>query len=467
MALTRRITGIETEFGISCTLDGKTRLGPEETARRMFRPVIEQFGATNIFTGNGGRLYLDVGSHPEFATAECDSVSQVIAHDRAGERILDDLAQQAEAALEQEGIGGKVHLLKNNTDSAGNSYGCHENYLVGRSMSLKGLAKQLLPFLVTRQLICGAGKIARPYPGSPYENEPEQYCFSQRADHVWEGVSSATTRSRPMINTRDEPHADSTRFRRLHVIVGDSNMSETTTALKIASTQLVLELIEDERPLPDLEVANETKAIRAVSRDLTGAAQIRLRQGGEMSALEIQRIYLDAATSWLDERVEDGTGTTNEEMRRAVELWDRALTAVETGDHSLIDRDIDWAIKKALIDRYVERGLELNDPRLAQVDLMYHDTRPGRGIFHVLESRGAVSRWIDDEAINAAITGPPTTTRAVLRGQFLDRTRRAGVPTVVDWTHLKIAGDDPVTLVVDDPFAVEDPRLDALLESIE
>lgn len=466
VALTRRVTGIETEYGIACTLDGATRLGPEETARYMFRPVISDYGATNIFTANAGRLYLDVGSHPEFATAECDGLGQLIAQDRAGERLLDELAARAEDQLAAEGIGGRVFLFRNNVDSAGNSYGCHENYLVGRSMSLKALSRLLLPFLVTRQLICGAGLIARPYPGSPHEQEAEQYCFSQRADHVWEGVSSATTRSRPIINTRDEPHADSTRYRRLHVIVGDSNMSETTTALKVASTQLVLEMIEAGRDLPDLEVANEIKAIREVSRDLGGRAPVALRAGGEMPALEIQRVYLDAARSWLAERPEEGAGTPNAELAPLLELWGRVLDAVESGDHSAIAADIDWAIKLSLLNRYRERGLALTDPRLAQVDLAYHDTRPGRGVFRLLEARGAVSRMVDDAAVTRAMTRAPETTRAHLRGRFLAATRAAGVPTVVDWTHLKIPGDDPVTVVLDDPLAAVDERVDALLATL-
>ena len=469
-ALTRRIAGVETEYGITCTLDGERRLGPDEIARFMFRPVIEEFGATNIFTANAGRLYLDVGSHPEFATAECDSVSQLVAHDRAGEMLLDDLAERAEKGLVGEDIGGKVFLFKNNVDSAGNSYGCHENYLVGRGMGLKALSKLLLPFLVTRQLLCGAGKIARPYPGSPYEDEPEQYCFSQRADHVWDGVSSATTRSRPIINTRDEPHADSTRFRRLHVIVGDSNMSETTTALKIGSTQLVLEMIEAGVELPNFEVANEIKAIRLVSRDMTGTAPIPLRAGAEKaeaSALEIQRAYLAAATEWLERRDDSGGGTPNEEMASLVELWGRVLDAVEAGDYSAIERDIDWAIKLSLLRRFMDRGLDIADPKLAQVDLAYHDIRPGRGIFRALEARGAVSRWVTDAAIEEAKANPPATTRAVLRGRFLAAARAAGAATVVDWTHLKISGEDPRMAVVDDPFATADAEVDALVAHLE
>nr|WP_255549516.1 Pup--protein ligase [Corynebacterium sp. TAE3-ERU12] len=464
--MTRRIAGIETEYGVVCTQDGKTRLGPDETARYMFRPVLEEHGATNIFTDNGGRLYLDVGSHPEFATAECDSISQLIAHDRAGERILDELAVRAERALADEGIGGEVFLLRNNVDSAGNSYGCHENLLVGRSMSLKALSKKLLPFLVTRQLICGAGVITRPYPGSPNEKDPAQFCFSQRADHVWEGVSSATTRSRPIINTRDEPHADSSRFRRLHVIVGDSNMSETTTALKVGTAFLVLELIEAGWELPDLEVANEIKAIRLVSRDVTGRVQIPLRHGGSESALAIQYIYLEAAKQYLQQRDDSDSGTKNAEFQRLVELWERTLHAVDSGDYSGISRDIDWAIKKSLIDRYLDRGLELTDPRLARLDLAYHDTRPGRGIFRLLEARGAVSSWVSDEDIQHAMTTAPETTRAHVRGEFLRRTREAGLATVVDWTHLKVSGDNPKAAVLDDPFITEDASVAALLDEL-
>lgn len=462
-ALTRRITGIETEYGITCTLDGARRLGPDEIARYMFRPVIERYGATNIFTENAGRLYLDVGSHPEYATAECDSVSQLIAYDRAGDVILNDLAVQAEQMLADEGIGGRVYLFKNNVDSVGNSYGCHENYLVGRDMGLKSLSKLLLPFLVTRQLICGAGKIFHPYPTSPFHDDPVQFCFSQRADHVWEGVSSATTRSRPIINTRDEPHADSNRFRRLHVIVGDSNMSETTTALKIGSTQMVLEMIEAGFELPDLEVANEIKAIRLVSRDLTGGAEIPLRNGGTATALEIQRAYLDAATRWLERRVEDG-GTSNAEMSRLIELWGRTLDAIESGDYSSINREIDWAIKYSLLQRYMSRGLTIEDPKLAQIDLAYHDIRPGRGIFRVLEAKGAVARWIDDAAVDAAVGKAPQTTRAKLRGEFLTLAHAKDAKVVVDWTHLKIPGDNPIAVVLDDPFETVNVEVAKMIE---
>ena len=222
----KRIFGIETEFGISYSSPESRPLAGREVARYLFRKVVSWGRSSNVFLTNGSRLYLDVGSHPEYATAECDDLAQLIAHDRAGELILDDLVDDAQERLAPEGFNGTVYLFKNNTDSAGNSYGSHENYLIPRRGEFSRLAEILIPFLVTRQLIAGAGKILKTPHGATF-------AFSQRADHIWEGVSSATTRSRPIINTRDEPHADAEFYRRLHVIVGDSNMSETTALLKV------------------------------------------------------------------------------------------------------------------------------------------------------------------------------------------------------------------------------------------
>ena len=215
----RRIFGLENEYGVTCTFRGQRRLSPDEVARYLFRRVVHWGRSSNVFLENGARLYLDVGSHPEYATPECDHISDLVAHDKAGERILEALLAAAEVRLHEEGISGQVYLFKNNTDSAGNSYGCHENYLVARQGEFARMADLLIPFFVTRQIWCGAGKVLHGPRGAVF-------CIAQRAEHIWEGVSSATTRSRPIINTRDEPHADAERFRRLHVIVGDSNMSE-------------------------------------------------------------------------------------------------------------------------------------------------------------------------------------------------------------------------------------------------
>ncbi|MEA2565653.1 MAG: proteasome accessory factor, partial [Actinomycetota bacterium] len=229
----RRIFGLENEYGVTCTFRGQRRLSPDEVARYLFRRVVSWGRSSNVFLENGARLYLDVGSHPEYATPECDDIRQLVAHDKAGERILESLVNSAEARLREEGIAGQVYLFKNNTDSAGNSYGCHENYLVSRYGEFGKLAEVLIPFFVSRQIFTGAGKVLQTARGAIY-------CISQRAEHIWEGVSSATTRSRPIINTRDEPHADAEKYRRLHVIVGDSNMSEYTTWIKVATTAVLL-----------------------------------------------------------------------------------------------------------------------------------------------------------------------------------------------------------------------------------
>jgi sugar fermentation stimulation protein len=273
----RRIFGIETEYGVTCTFKGQRRLSPDEVARYLFRRVVAWGRSSNVFLRNGSRLYLDVGSHPEYATAECDSVHQLITHDRAGERILEGLCVDAEQRLREEGIAGDIYLFKNNTDSAGNSYGCHENYLVERSTDFLSLAEGFIPFLISRQIITGAGKVLQTPRGA-------LYCVSQRADHIWEGVSSATTRSRPIINTRDEPHADADLYRRLHVIVGDSNMSETTAMLKVGSADLVLRMLESGAVMRDLTFENPIRAIREISHDTTGTRTVTLSNGREVTA---------------------------------------------------------------------------------------------------------------------------------------------------------------------------------------
>jgi len=291
----RRIFGIETEYGVTCTFNGQRRLSPDEVARYLFRRVVAWGRSSNVFLTNGSRLYLDVGSHPEYATAECDSLTQLVTHDRAGERILEGLVADAERRLQEEGIHGDIYLFKNNTDSAGNSYGCHENYLVERKGEFARLAERFIPFLISRQLIAGAGKVLQTPRGAVY-------CLSQRADHMWEGVSSATTRSRPIINTRDEPHADADLYRRLHVIVGDSNMSETTTLLKVGSADLVLRMIEAGVVMRDLTLENPIRAIREISHDLTGRRTVRLVNGREASALDIQREYWQKAQDFAARR---------------------------------------------------------------------------------------------------------------------------------------------------------------------
>lgn len=483
---TRRIMGLETEYGITNVLNSQRQLAPDDIAQELFEPITRTYRSSNIYTTNASRLYLDVGAHPEIATAECDSLHQLIAYDRAGDETLHHMALEAEQRLEHRGIGGKIYLLKNNTDSQGNSYGCHENYLIGRDVPLRALGKQLLPFLITRQLLCGAGKISQPRAGAPNENFQEGYSISQRADHMWEGVSSATTRSRPIINTRDEPHADSTKYRRLHIIVGDSNMSEVTTALKVGSTLLVLELIEAGWDLPDFEMANEIRSIRDISRDLTGTTPVPLRAGHQRTPLEIQRTFHAAAQEWLahhrpdDTQLADtarqgqsmsGHGTPRTELEPVVELWGRVLDCFDTGDFSPVATEVDWVIKKRLIDTVAQRdGLNYSHPRLAQVDLTYHDIHPQRGLFHLLVKRGLAQRLLAPEAITHARHTAPTTTRAHLRGRFLQAARSHNTAITVDWMRLKInaeQGINSMETVLADPFSAEDPRVDALINALD
>jgi proteasome accessory factor A len=450
----RRIFGIETEFGVTCTFHGQRRLSPDEVARYLFRRVVSWGRSSNVFLRNGSRLYLDVGSHPEYATAECDDLAQLVTHDKAGERILEDLLVDAERRLADEGIGGDIFLFKNNTDSAGNSYGCHENYLVARAGEFSRIADVLLPFLVTRQLICGAGKVLQTPRGAVF-------CLSQRAEHIWEGVSSATTRSRPIINTRDEPHADAERYRRLHVIVGDSNMSEVTTLLKVGSANLVLEMIEQGVQFRDFSLDNPIRAIREISHDLTGRRTVRLAGGKEASALDIQREYFERAVEHVAKRSPDPMA------ERVLELWGRTLDAIEAEDLSKIDREIDWAIKHRLMQRYqAKHDMDLSNPRIAQIDLAYHDIRRGRGIFDLLQRKGQVERVTDDGEIEAAKDTPPQTTRAKLRGDFIAAAQAAGRDFTVDWVHLKLNDQAQRTVLCKDPFRAVDERVERLIASL-
>src|SRR5213083_1616726 len=319
----RRIFGLENEYGVTCTFRGQRRLSPDEVARYLFRRVVSWGRSSNVFLENGARLYLDVGSHPEYATPECDSIADLVVHDKAGERILEGLVRSAEQRLREQGIRGEVYLFKNNTDSAGNSYGCHENYLVEREGDFTKFTDVLIPFLVTRQVYAGAGKVLQTARGA-------MYCVSQRAEHIWEGVSSATTRSRPIINTRGEPHADAERFRRLHVIVGDSNMSEYTTFLKIGATSVMLRMLEDPSVvLRDMTLENPIRAIREISHDTTCKRRVRLANGREASAIDIQSEYLTRALRYRDQK-----GLSKLEDK-ALDMWEHCLTQLEKDPFTL------------------------------------------------------------------------------------------------------------------------------------
>jgi proteasome accessory factor A len=395
-----------------------------------------------------------VGSHPEYATAECDSLYDLIAHDKAGERILEGLVDDAERRLRDEGIAGDVYLFKNNTDSAGNSYGCHENFLIGRHGEFSTLADALIPFLVSRQLIAGAGKVLQTPRGAVY-------CVSQRAEHIWEGVSSATTRSRPIINTRDEPHADAERYRRLHVIVGDSNMSEYSTFLKVGAASILLRMLEDPSVvLRDMTLENPIRAIREISHDVSCRRKVRLANGREASALDIQTEYLNRALRYAEQK------QFSEIELKALEMWEHCITTIES-DPLKLNREVDWVIKHHLIESYRERhDLPLSHPKVALIDLQYHDIRRDRGLFYKLQNAGLVERTATDEQIDIAVDEPPQTTRAKLRGDFIRRAKERRRDFTVDWVHLKLNDQAQRTVLCKDPFKSKDERVEKLIASL-
>jgi proteasome accessory factor A len=450
----RRIYGLENEYGVTCTLRGQRRLSPDEVARYLFRRVVSWGRSSNVFLANGARLYLDVGSHPEYATPECDSIHELVVHDKAGERILEQLLTSAEQRLADEGIRGDIYLFKNNTDSAGNSYGCHENYLTGRQDEFAHYADALIPFLVTRQIYAGAGKVLQTARGA-------MFCISQRAEHIWEGVSSATTRSRPIINTRDEPHADAERYRRLHVIVGDSNMSEYATFLKVGTTAILLRMLEEPNiVLRDMSLENPIRAIREISHDVTCTRKVRLANGREATALEIQGEYLNRALRYAERR------DLSPLEKQALGMWEHALTTIEK-DPLGQDREADWVIKYKLVEAYRERhGLELTDPKVSLLDLQYHDINRSRGVFYRMQARGMVERICDDREIDEAIDIPPQTTRARLRGEFIRRAKERKRDYTVDWVHLKLNDQAQRTVLCKDPFRSHDERVEKLIASL-
>ena len=450
----KRIYGIENEYGVTCTFKGQRRLSPDEVARYLFRRVVSWGRSSNVFLENGSRLYLDVGSHPEYATPECDSLTGLVAHDKAGERILEGLVQSAEKRLREEGIRGEIFLFKNNTDSAGNSYGSHENYLLRREAEFEKVTNVLIPFLVTRQIYTGAGKIVMTPKGPVYS-------MSQRAEHIWEGVSSATTRSRPIINTRDEPHADAEKYRRLHVIVGDSTMSEYTTFLRVGTAAIILRMLEeDPAPWRDLTFENPIRAIRDISLDTTGKKPQRLSNARDVNAFDVQSEYLTRVLRFASRR-----GLPTEEQK-ALDMWEHVMTKFEKDPFSLTT-EVDWVIKHNLIEQYMKKHkIDLSHPKVQLLDLQYHDVNRDRGLYYLLERNNRVERIIDDETICEAMTVAPQTTRAKLRGEFIKVAKEKKRDYTVDWVHLKLNDQAQRTVICKDPFLSHDERVERLIASL-
>jgi len=363
------------------------------------RPGPDYNRLLNKVLANGGRLYVD-GAHPEYSTPECTTARGVVLYEKAGDRIL----AAAVRAVEQVRGPGSLLVYKNNTDGKGNSYGYHENYLVARAIPFEHIARALLPFLVTRVIYAGAGKV-----GAENQTSPAVYQISQRADFFETLMDLNTMVKRPIINTRDEPHADSVKYRRLHVIAGDVNMAECATFLKVGAMAVVMDMIEDNWALPALELEDPVQAIKAVSRDLEVKADLRLAGGKTTTAIAVQRAYLKAAQDYY------ASHELTLPVKEVLIRWEETLDKLERDPRELV-RELDWVAKRDLIESYLDRkGCGWEDPRVAMMDLQYHDVRPEKGLYFTLERANRVERIVMDEEVRQAETVAPLDTRAYFR----------------------------------------------------
>jgi proteasome accessory factor A len=452
----KRIYGLENEFGIAFTSHGRRTLPSEKVVRYLFEKLITTEGFLNVFLENGARFYLDTGCHPEYATPECASPQDVVIYDKAGERILENLLNYAQTKVREEGFHGDLAIFKNNTDFVGNSYGCHENYLAERTSDFYYMAEQLIPFLVTRQIFTGAGKVFRTRRGTVFH-------ISQRAQHIRQKISGTTTNERSIINTRDEPHAIKEKYRRLHIIVGDSNMSEFTTYLKVGTTAIVLEMIEDDFLPPTFSLRNPVRAIKDISRDLTCREPVPLNNGKKLSALELQKEYLDLAHRYYSTR------PLSPAAADILQKWEFVLTKLEEEPLQL-HRHIDWVTKMHLLKAYGERSKlppEASGDRMLMLDLQFHDIRREKGLYYLLERKGHVERMATDAEIDKATVDPPQNTRAKMRGELIKLAKMKRIPYDLDWNYIRIGYLLNLWVKCNDPFQEENEKVTQLKRRIE
>lgn len=365
----------------------------------------EDLGLANIILTNGARLYVD-HAHPEYSSPEVTTPRDVVRWEKAGEHVM---LRGAELAAQIPGTQPIV-LYKNNIDNKGASYGSHENYLVRRDVPFESIVAQLTPFFVSRQVMCGAGRVGQQQDGSVHA-----FQVSQRADYMEVGVGLETTLKRPIINTRDEPHADPRQWRRLHVIIGDANLSEVAILLKHGTTSIVLAMLEDGFLPPAPPLARPVEALHDVSHDPTCTALVELEDGTTTTAIALQRHYLDTARRYV---AEHGTDPETDEV---LERWQSVLDRLER-DPMECARELDWVAKLSLLESYRSRdGLDWDHAKLHLVDLQYHDVRPEKGLYHSLLRRDRIERLVDQDTVLAAVHEPPRDTRAYFRGMCLTR----------------------------------------------
>jgi proteasome accessory factor A len=381
----------------------------------------EDVGLANLILTNGARLYVD-HAHPEYSTPECTNPLDIVRWDKAGDRIIVVAAEAVRIPGQN-----RIVMYKNNTDNKGASYGAHENYLMRRSTPFPDIVRHITPFFVSRQVVTGAGRV-----GIGQDGQTAGFQLSQRADFFEVEVGLETTLKRPIVNTRDEPHADPEKYRRLHVIIGDANLAELSTYLKVGTTALVLAMIEDRAISDDLAIENPVTELHKVSHDPTLTHLVKLRDGRSMTALDIQERYLELSRAYVRERQGDDP---DDQTADVLDRWETVLTRLRS-DPMKCRRELDWVAKLALLESYRERdGLEWDDPKLGLIDLQYADLRPDKGLYHRLVARGSIDRLLTDDDIAAAVTEPPSDTRAYFRGrclaQYPDRIAAASWDSVI------------------------------------
>src|SRR6266705_2092759 len=408
------------------------------------RPLSFEEIKSDLVLSNGARFYND-HAHPEYSTPERTTLGQIIAQDKAGERILAECARRRNQKLPS---ANEVCLYKNNTDFFGHSYGCHDNYLVSREVAWDRIVAGILPFLITRQIFAGAGKMG--IEAESASGEPGVFQISQRADFFSVLVSIDTMNRRPLVNTRDEPHADANKYRRFHVIVGDSNMSEWATAMKLGTTALVLDLIERGKA-PQLEIAQPIDAAKSISRDQNYDWIIELRDGRKISAIDVQRLYLKAAAG-----IDDGADENRQWILRE---WENVLNDLERDVMLTRDR-VDWAAKKFLLNALQEEEkLSWRDPWLQSIDLEYHNVDLEHGLYYELVRQGAMRRVVTEDEIKTSIFCPPETTRAFFRGRSVARFNDE--ISSIQWDEIVFENRSQIRRIVL-PEAAADARLNAL-----
>ncbi|VEG75660.1 Pup--protein ligase [Actinomyces slackii] len=474
-----RVTGLETEFAVFAAPAAPihapgageraaSELPDVETAANLlFRHRPAGYRSNNLFLPNGGRLYLDIGSHPEYATAECQQVRDLVAQDQAGKRLLAQMAAGAEADLASRGTAARLHLLANNTDSAGHTYGCHESYSVPRSLDEEAVLPVLTSFLVTRPVLVGSGAVLKGT-GAGRDEEDAAWGLSPRAPHLGSLTSADTTGQRALINTRDEPHADAARLRRLHVTCADTTIAEPTTGLRTALTLLLLDALEAGEDFTDLIVDSPLETLGALGTSAWGQAPAPTATGARSTAIDIQEAFIERLAGFLERQ--GGRPFLAGAEHLVTDLAPRVISALRRQDASGIDTEIDWAIKRRLMRAHRERHPELAGDELAalrsRVDLAYHDLHPGLGLAGRLEAQGLMARLCTPGEVEEAMTRPPAT-RAALRGAFIQACLDKGADFSVTWESLRL--DSPPTTPVDlpDPLVRANEEASRLIARVE